>query len=56
MRKELNLVLAPLKFTIDGKEYVNYLDYRTMGVEDFYQRLRDGALATISQMNVSEYA
>jgi DegV family protein with EDD domain len=56
MRRELDLVLAPLRFTIDGKEHVNHLDYRTLPVEEFYQRLRDGALATTSQMNVSEYA
>ncbi|MGI6714537.1 MAG: DegV family protein [Bacilli bacterium] len=55
LRKELDLVLAPLKFIINGKEYINYLDYRNLGIKEFYQQLREGVVATTSQVNVSEY-
>ncbi len=55
VRKELDLVLAPLKFTIEGKEYINYLDYRNLDVKEFYKLMRDGKIATTSQLNVSEY-
>ncbi len=55
VRKELDLTLAPLKFTIDGKEYINYLDYRNLDVKEFYKLIRDGKIATTSQLNVSEY-
>ncbi|MGI6781602.1 MAG: DegV family protein [Acholeplasmataceae bacterium] len=55
IRNELDLVLAPLKFTMDGKEYMNDLSYNSMPVAEFYQKMRDGSLATTSQMNVSEY-
>lgn len=55
LRKEFDLVLAPLKFTIEGKEYINYLDYRNLDVQEFYKLMRDGKIATTSQLNVSEY-
>lgn len=55
VRKELDLVLAPLKFTIEGTEYINYLDYRSLDVKDFYEQMRSGKVATTSQLNVSEY-
>lgn len=55
LRKELDLVVAPLKFIMDGKEYVNHLDYRSLGVKKFYELLRKGVVATTSQLNVNEY-
>lgn len=55
LKEELDLVLAPLKFTIEGKEYINYLDYNSLDVKEFYKLLRDGKIATTSQLNVSEY-
>jgi DegV family protein with EDD domain len=55
LRQEFDLVLAPLKFIMNGKEYINYLDYRTLGVKEFYQKLREGVVATTSQVNIVEY-
>lgn len=55
VKQQFNFVLAPLKFTIKGKEYVNYLDYHNLDVHTFYQMLRDGEVATTSQLNVGEY-
>ena len=55
LRKELDLVVAPLKFIMNGQEYINYLDYRNLGVKEFYQKLRDGVVATTSQVNINEY-
>lgn len=55
LRKEFDLVVAPLKFIMNGQEYINYLDYRNLGVKEFYQKLRDGVVATTSQVNINEY-
>ncbi|MFA5720192.1 MAG: DegV family protein [Acholeplasmataceae bacterium] len=55
LRKEFDFVLAPLKFNVKGSEYVNYLDYHNLDVKDFYQMLRDGEVATTSQLNVAEF-
>ncbi|OQA78199.1 MAG: DegV domain-containing protein [Tenericutes bacterium ADurb.Bin239] len=55
LRQEFDLVLAPLKFIMNGKEYINYLDYRTLGVKEFYQKLREGVVATTLQVNIVEY-
>ena len=55
MKNEFNFILAPLKFTVKNQEYVNYLDYRNLDVEAFYEMLRSGEVATTSQMNVGEY-
>ena len=40
---------------MNGQEYINYLDYRNLGVKEFYQKLRDGVVATTSQVNINEY-
>ena len=51
LRKELDLVVAPLKFIMNGQEYINYLDYRNLGVKEFYQKLRC-LLYTSSHINL----
>lgn len=55
MRKRFDFKVAPLKFTIQGKEYVNDLEYQSMDVKAFYSLLREGKVATTSQLNVAEY-
>ncbi len=52
--KQFNFRLAPLSFNIEENVYENDLGYKSMPIEEFYQRLRDGALVTTSQLN-SEY-
>lgn len=53
--EKFNLRLLPLKFMIEDKTYVNYLDHREYDINKFYNDLRDGALATTSQINSYEY-
>ena len=52
---ELNLKLVPLRFTIEGETYANYLDHREYDIKEFYHKLRTGSLATTTQINVYEY-
>lgn len=53
--KEFNLKTLSLKFNIEEETYVNYLDHSSYDISLFYQKLKDGALATTSQINVYEY-
>ena len=46
MAEELGLYVLPLSLNMEGQIYHNYLDGREIGFEDFYARLRAGALAT----------
>jgi|SRR5690554_3869314 len=53
--EQFNLKLLPLKYNIGDKTYINYLDHRELGIAEFYDTLRNGELATTSQINVYEY-
>ena len=55
MAVELELRVLPLSFIMEGKEYFNYLDNRDIAPEDFYSRLRGGALGTTSAINVAVF-
>lgn len=53
MAKELGVLVLPLSFTIDGKEYKNYLDGREMNLSEFYQKMIDGHTPKTAQLNVT---
>lgn len=55
MVRELELEVLPLTFLIGEESYRNYPDNRDMAPEDFYGRIRDGAMPTTSALNMSEY-
>jgi len=52
---QFQLRVAPLKFVINNEIFPNYLDYHNLPVKDFYQRLRNGEMATTSQLNTVDY-
>ncbi len=51
----LGVDVLPLTYTIEGKDYKNWPDHREMPLKDFYQAMRDGAVATTSALNAYEY-
>ena len=55
LAEEWGLVVIPYIFTLDGKDYHNYLDYRELPVKDFYTALRGGKLATTTQVTSYRY-
>ncbi|MCL2577508.1 MAG: DegV family protein [Defluviitaleaceae bacterium] len=55
MADELRLHVIPYIYTLDGKDYHNYLDYRELSVKDFYNALRDGKMATTTQVTAHRY-
>lgn len=50
-----NITILPLKFYLGGKEYLNTLDFASMPIEEFYNRLREGEHAKTAQVNVGEF-
>lgn len=52
--KELELEVLPLAFIMDGKTYRNYPDNREMSPKDFYNKQREGSMATTNAVNVGE--
>ncbi len=52
--KELELEVLPLSFIMDGKTYRNYSDNREMSPKDFYNKEREGIMATTNAVNVGE--
>ena len=55
LAEEWGLVVIPYIFNLDGKEYLNYLDYRELPVKEFYDTLRDGKTASTAQVTAHRY-
>lgn len=53
--QELDIHILPLKVTVKGKEYKNYLDHREINPKTFYDFLRDKNTATTAQANPHEF-
>ena len=52
--KELELEVLPLSFIMDGKTYRNWPDNREMSPGEFYNKQREGLMATTNAVNVGE--
>ena len=46
--------VLPLSFTMEGKNYPHYPDQRAMSIPEFYERMRNGAVAVTAAANVAE--
>ncbi len=54
--KALELEVLPLSFIMDGKTYRNWPDNREMSPDEFYNKEREGLMATTNAVNVGEAA
>ncbi|MCI2106591.1 MAG: DegV family protein [Intestinimonas sp.] len=52
---ELELEVLPLSFTIGGTTYHDYPDRREMPISQFYDRIRQGEMATTAAVNVGDF-
>lgn len=55
LANELELVVMPMKVTVKGKEYYNYLDNREISPREFYDLLREQNTAITSQLNPFDF-
>ncbi|MEG2053384.1 MAG: DegV family protein, partial [Oscillospiraceae bacterium] len=44
-----------MSLEVDGKTYVEYVDNREIKPQEFYQKLREGVVASTSQINVAQF-
>ncbi len=51
---ELDVAIQPMTFTIQNKEYKNYLDEHEMPLSNFYDLMRKKEIATTTQLNMIE--
>ena len=54
--KKLELEVLPLAFIMDGRTYRNYPDNREMSPGEFYNKEKEGIMATTNAVNVGEAA
>ena len=52
---ELGIEVLPLSICLDGKSYRNYLDWREIAPEVFYNALRDGKTSTTAAANIDDF-
>ncbi len=55
LANELELSVINLSLTAEGKTYVNYLDGREIGYNEYYDMLRGGLLAKTTAANVDNF-
>ena len=55
MAADLGIEVLPMSLELEGKTYRNYLDGREIGFQDFYNRVRNGALGSTSAINVGQF-
>ncbi len=52
---ENNLVVLPLTFTLNNKDYKNHLDNRELSAKEFYNQMRKGNQPVTAQVNSEEF-
>ena len=55
LAEKLGVEAAPLQLSLDGKEYRNLLDGSEIGFEEFYEKVRAGAMPTTSAVSVGDF-
>lgn len=55
LAEKSGLKVIPMTMSMDGKEYLNYLDGREIATKDFYDKLRSGAHASTSAINIDVF-
>ncbi len=53
--KENNIEVLPLTFSLNGKDYKNYLDNRELSAKEFYDSMRAGNQPITAQINSIEF-
>ena len=55
MAAELELEVLPLRLELEGRSYRNLLDGGEIGFQEFYSKVRSGAMPVTSAVNVGEF-
>lgn len=52
---QMNIEVIPMDFEMGGTSYTHYPDGRELNSRDFFAKIRNGEMATTSQINVTRY-
>ncbi len=55
LAEELGIEVLPLRLELEGREYRNLLDGSEIGFQEFYGKVRGGAMPVTSAVNVGEF-
>lgn len=55
LANELGMIILPLKVSVEGKEYQNFLDEREIKIKDFYSLLREHKKTSTAQATPAEF-
>ena len=55
LAREMDAVVLPMTFTLEGKDHQGYPDNRAMAPKEFYDQLRKGAACTTSQFTAAAF-
>lgn len=55
MADDLDLVVLPLSYTMEGKTYAGTLTGGELGFAAFYEKMRSGVMATTNAVNMGQY-
>lgn len=55
LAEKLGIEIIPYVFTLDGREYYNYLDWREIGMKKFYDTLREGKTGSTTMITQFRY-
>ena len=53
--KEHNIIVMPMKYSVDNKEFTNYADFREQSLKEFYDEMRSGKITHTMQLNSEVY-
>ena len=54
LAERADVEIVPMSFTIDGRTYQHYADWRDLSFEDFYKKLQDGFVSVTAAVNMAE--
>ena len=53
--EEHNIIVMPMKYSVDNKEFTNYADFREQSLKEFYDEMRSGKITHTMQLNSEVY-
>ncbi|MFI3313439.1 MAG: DegV family protein [Eubacteriales bacterium] len=56
LAEKMGIEVVPMAFSLDGQDYLNYIDNREMSPKDFYAALRQEKKVTTSAINPAQWA
>lgn len=53
--EKYNIIIMPMNYSVDDKNYTNYADFREQSLDEFYSKMRNGSCTRTVQLNSDAY-